>query len=151
MALAEWKYKNPKQEIGPGWYWRGWALAAGVMLLGAFAGFGPIGVVPVGIAIVVSIRRKQKIKFYSRYLITGKDIVYFENISRILCDPQRLLVTHLNGKVFELNAKYFQSNARKAEKIAWNQCVKLSRVASYLIEQTRKVNPSVEISQRSNP
>ncbi|WP_034639628.1 hypothetical protein [Chitinilyticum aquatile] len=145
MAIAEWKYKSPIQNAIPDWGWHGWLLAAAVVIAGWWLGYGPAGLLLVGIAIVVYARKRHKILVSDRYLLAGDDLVYFANVSLVVCERRRLLLTHLDGKVFVLEAERFTSNARKPDKIAWHQATKFARVSGRLLEHIRAAAPAAEI------
>lgn len=146
MAIADWKYKSRTQSAVPRWSWQSWALAGGVVVAGWLIGWGPAGVLPVGIAMLVSARQQNKIIVSNRYLIAGAEIVYFANVSRLVREERRLLLTHLGGQVFVLEADRFPSNARKADKIARHQAEKFSRVADRLLAHVRIAAPGAVMS-----
>ncbi|MBE9608157.1 hypothetical protein [Chitinilyticum piscinae] len=145
MAIAEWKYKSPKSKLMPDWGWSGWLLAAIVLIAGWWLDLGPAGVLPVTIYWWVSISSSGKLLVSSRYLLAGNDLVYFANVSRVQREARRLLLTHLDGRMFVLEAERFPSNARKPDKIARHQADKFARVSGRLLEHIRAAAPAAEI------
>lgn len=143
--LNSWKY----QYEGPGIRQR-WQFPVAVALLIACV---PARVVPplliplLIIALILLFYRSRKLLIGPRYLICGREIVYFANVQRVDRDDVAgfLSLTPVEGAPFVLNREKFPTNARKADKIKRNRAAKFAKVAERVISHVQAANPAADI------
>lgn len=89
---------------------------------------------------------KRTIKLNSRYLICGKTIIYYKNITKIILNKNLGLLLLYSGDnlVFKLEKELFPTNARKPDKIINNKNKKFEKVSDKIINKIIKTSPDVK-------
>jgi hypothetical protein len=84
-----------------------------------------------------------------RYLICGRRIVYYANVTRMrLDDAAGELHLHVaGGEPFVLRRAAFPTNARKSHKIEKNRAAKFDKVSSKIVAKVRAA-AGVELSEK---
>lgn len=148
MDLAKFsafKYQHP----GRGVMTRGRRWFLGLSLAGA-AGVAvvlfPGGLAAFLVPLIAWLSAPKKLFIGPRYLICGRDIVYFNNVVKLALDESAgaLTLTSANGKTFTLQRDKFPTNARKAPKVAANRAAKFAKATGKLVEKVVQASPDVE-------
>ncbi|MCE1181742.1 MAG: hypothetical protein LWW81_05465 [Rhodocyclales bacterium] len=143
--LNSWKY----QHDGPGIRHRWQLPLSGALMLACLPALvvPPLAIPLFIIALILMLYRSRKLLIGPRYLICGREIVYFANVQRVDRDDVAgfLSLTPAEGAPFVLNREKFPTNARKADKIKRNRAAKFAKVAERLIVHVRAANPAADI------
>lgn len=147
MAAAEWDYTSGKVEAGGA---SGCGPFVVVGLVGGASFLVPALFPVVFLAVIVlavwTWTRREKLILSDRYLIAGDQIVYFANVRSAVWEERRLLLSHLDGKLFVLEADRFVARSRKAPKIARFRAEKFAKVADRVVKRVRALAPDARIT-----
>lgn len=104
----------------------------------------PVGLLALIVPLVVYVSRPKKLYVGPRYLICGRQIVYYANVVSLTLEGDELRVLYPGG-AFVLERERFPTNARKPEKIAHNKDQKFSKVAQKIIAKVQAAAPDAEL------
>ena len=141
-GLAEFKYEDgARAPLTP----LRLTIAAASLALAAVAALVaiPLSVFLCVVGFVALLARNRRLSVGPRYLICGKDIIYYGNVTQVALDEAagRLDLILANGKRFSLIREKFPTRARKPHKVAANQAAKFNKVTARVIDKVRRANP----------
>jgi hypothetical protein len=92
-------------------------------------------------------RSRERLCLGPRYLVCGKQIVYYRNIEKLELNAAQgsLLIHSTRGNPVTIAREHFPTNARKAPKVAANKQAKFDKVAQKIIQRVRAVRPDVTL------
>lgn len=86
--------------------------------------------------------KENKLILTERFLLCGRDIVYYGDIKELVLGSSQLKIRYGSREVFVLESKAFHTNARKSDKIRHHQQRKFDMVHAWIQERYSKYNPS---------
>ena len=89
---------------------------------------------------------ENALMLFSRYLICGKDIIYFADIQSVEFDQKCILIQYEGGRVYKIMAHLFETNARKEHKIQAHRAKKIQKT----YERIQSHLPSAEANHAKN-
>lgn len=107
-----------------------------------------VGIVLLLMALSAGLTAQRQLLLGPRYLLCGKQIVYYGNVKRLaLARAAGLLKVYShNGQVFVLERDKFPTGARKADKISKNKAAKFDKVSDKIIEKVRQAAPDADLT-----
>ncbi len=141
--LASFKYSHDDEvPLEPGRR-NAFIVTLAIALVVAVLGF-PVGLLALIVPLIVYLSRPKKLYVGPRYLICGRQIVYYANVVSLTLEGNELRV-QFPGGAFVLERERFPTNARKPEKIAFNKDQKFSKVAKKIISKVQAAAPDAEL------
>lgn len=106
--------------------------------------FFPIGLLALLVPVVVYLGGQRTLSVGPRYLICGRQIIYYANVTKMkLLESDGLLeLKTANGNQFTIERERFPTNARKKNKVQANKAAKFNKVTAKIIEKVRRAAPS---------
>jgi hypothetical protein len=95
--------------------------------------------------LILVFRQPKQIFIGPRYLICGKNILYYANVQRLILETDRLILKTSTGGLLVVELEKFQSNARKPEKIALHKENRFNKVAQKIVKHVRRAAPHAEL------